>query len=208
MKILNKKIKNVETFTIDYENGVTCEVEKLNGFGNRHRRLKDYTFRNKGGRLIYVKNLDKIAKVHWSNPGTILRESIIKIKKITELYEFSDFDNLIYYGGGMDGMIRDYEGNPISSVQIIDSYSTYRGLKGNLSLDNKPDFVIGYNLEDIQVYDEEEEDDIYTKSPSLKILLSQEDYIQMFEDINNKETHFGSQCKEWVINKISDEISK
>lgn len=202
MKILNKKIKTVETFTIDYENGVTCEVEKVNG------RLKDYTFRNKGGRLIYVKNLDKIVKVHWSECSPILRESMIKIKKITELYEFSDFDNLIYYGGGMDGMIRDHEGNPISSVQIIDSYSTYRALKGNLSLDNKPDFVIGYNLEDIQVYDEEEEDDIYTKSPSLEILLSQEDYIQMFEDINHKETHFGFQCEEWVINKISDEISK
>lgn len=198
MKILNKKIRKVETFTIDYENGITCEVEKVNN------RLKDYTFRNKGGRLIYIKNLDEIVKIHWSESSPILKESMIKIKKITELYEFSDFDNLIYYGGGMDGMIRDYKGNLISSVQIIDSYSTYSELKGNLSLDNKPDFVIDYKLEDIKVYDEEIEDEKYVQSPSLRILLSQKDYIQMFEDINNKESHFGFQCKKWVLNKIKE----
>lgn len=28
----------------------------------------------------------------------------------------------------------------------------------------------------------------------------------MFEDIGNKESHFGYQCKEWVINKITESI--
>jgi len=155
-----------------------------------------------------------LTEKHWSK----LRPMLTKITKITDLYEFSDFDNLIFFGGGYDGTLRDYKMKPISSLQIISSINlNIFGKINTLELSNeliekcdKLDWVVKSEI--VPLFTSSDDDGEWSfgdgdryqagNSVELEVLLSQEDYDEMFKDTESK--HFSTECVMWIINKIKN----
>ncbi len=110
MKLVEKSQKVIKTFEVDYENGIKCEFTTTNS------KLTNYNFSKDSVNLTYVENIDELKNSHWSQHHTFLKTKLT----ITQIKKFEDFDKLFYVGGGRDGMLKDKDGNFLSSPIILD----------------------------------------------------------------------------------------
>lgn len=102
-----------KVFSIDYENGITCKYITTND------NLTTYSFNNSDGLILQYISTENIPllKSHWSDHYKLIET----FKSINNLKLFTEFDNLFYIGGHHDGMLRDKDGNFLSSVIRLDS---------------------------------------------------------------------------------------
>ena len=111
MKLVEKSQKVIKTFEVDYENGIKCE------FNTTNSKLTNYKFSKGLVNLTYVENIDDLKNSHWSQHYKVVKTQNLTITKIKK---FENFDKLFYVGGGMDGMLKDKDGNFLSSLIILD----------------------------------------------------------------------------------------
>lgn len=110
MKIVEKDSKVIKTFEVDYENGIKCEYTTTNG------KLTKYSFSSDKTSLTYVENIDELRDIHWSKHYENIKGKLT----ITKIKKFQDFDKLFYVGGSYDGMLKNKDGNFISTPIILD----------------------------------------------------------------------------------------
>ena len=110
MKLVEKSQKVIKTFEVDYENGIKCEFTTTNS------KLTNYKFSKGLVNLTYVENIDDLRNSHWSQHNDFLKTKL----NITQIKKFEDFDKLFYVGGHIDGMLKDKDGNFISSYINFD----------------------------------------------------------------------------------------
>jgi hypothetical protein len=115
-KLIDSTTITTNHYTIDYGNGVFCNIETQND------KIISHDFRNNNDlKLIVVKNIDEVVKYHWSKHLDILKSK--KFRSLKSLEKFKDFDLLFYIGAGLDGEIRDRHGNyKASLIFLSDSF--------------------------------------------------------------------------------------
>lgn len=124
MKLIKTRdeIKKYVDYTINYQNGVSCDIEFVN------KVLINYRFVKKGKKFDYVNDLKPFRENHWS-----LHEEYIKETNFTfdELKNFTEFDKLFYIGAGSDGMVLDIDLIPQTSIVRLDSsfFSIYQKIE-------------------------------------------------------------------------------
>lgn len=156
MKLVEKSQNVIKTFDVDYENGIKCEFTTTNG------KLTNYKFSKGFVNLVYVENIDELKNSHWSKHYEILKSQKFTISKIKK---FEDFDKLFYVGGGMDGMLKDKDGNFLSSLIILDQtfFSCYLHIETKKEKCQKiidslnKEYIIDYNIVEIPYYNHNEE---------------------------------------------------
>ena len=113
MKI--KKTTIIEdNYTIDYENGISCNIS----FRNSKLKLHQFFKTTKKIRLYPVTNITELKDTHFSDHFKIA--VFIKFKTLEDFKQFDDFNNLYYIGGSTDGYLQDRFGNHISSILRLD----------------------------------------------------------------------------------------
>jgi hypothetical protein len=178
------KVTKVETTTVNYNNGVICEFTKKNG------KLSHYQFSSKKIRLYPITNEGKdfLRQNHWSEHYRVFKEFPYKIT-IKEILNFTDFESLTYIGGGYDGKLKDYQGNPLSSVinmgevffQIYEKIETTKKECEDILNNLKGEYIIHSKIIEIPYYNQNEEmDDHYTLS--LQVLLPQDIFEQLYDN--------------------------
>lgn len=193
-----------EKLTLDYKNGITCNVEKING------ELKKYQFFSKDKkRLFLINNKESLILTHWSEYGKHRTSPDFKKLTFEELYNFNDFKDLISFGiggrfGVYDGTMRDYNGNPISTLQIIskNSVNVYGGVK---TLESAKKFKkkcdsISWILKSEIVKINRLSDTTENYSVNIYFLLGKKDWDKMLNE--TKSNYFSIDCTKWVINKV------
>jgi len=186
MKITTKtKITKEETTTVDYGNGIWCEFIKRNG------KLSHYQFFSKEEKKLYPINnegKDFLRQNHWSEHYRVFKECPYKIT-IKEILNFSDFESLIYIGGGYDGKLEDSNGKPLTSVIIIDEvfFQIYEDIETTkkeceeILNKLKREYIIQSEVMEIPHYNQnKEKDDHYTLY--LKVLLPQDIFVKLYDD--------------------------
>jgi hypothetical protein len=107
--IKNYSKKTVESYTIDYKNGVYCDVIKEDG-DITWERLYCYIGK-KREYLEFIKDISIFQNSHWSNHYEMLEENH---------FDGESFDDLYIVGGGHGGTLRDRFGKILTSLQYID----------------------------------------------------------------------------------------
>lgn len=109
MKFRKTKKILIENYTIDYENDIICKVILKN------QKISGYDFYTKKTKmsLTFVDDIELVKKTHWSEHYKVI--NYVKFN-FTELKKFTNFDKLYYIGGGTDGIVKDREGNYISTL--------------------------------------------------------------------------------------------
>jgi hypothetical protein len=181
----NKKITIQEDITVVYPNGVFCEIRKTND------KLSDFKFFSSDEKRLYPmtdEGKEFLRKNHWSEHYNAIKEFQKKLS-VDEMLQFSDFDSLIYIGGGYDGKLKDYKGNPLTSVIKLDDtyFSIYesietthkeceeilKSLKGEYIIDSKIVYIPCYNQN-------ERLDDHYTITMS--VLFPQDIFENLYKE--------------------------
>lgn len=213
MKITNRKETNTVRYTIDYENGIICNViiEECNvsEFSNSDRLLI-YTFRNEKHKLHYLTDEDykKILDIHWSDfESKKSIDSFVNPINMSEqdLFEFKDFDKLMTVGSSVDGTYRDQHGLPLSTPIIIDSVHSYiytkittleESEKYKAILDNIS-YVTKCEIVDIPYYNQNEEGEDTSLYVILK--LPENIFYKMYSELKFK--YINNECKKWIMEK-------
>lgn len=227
-KIKNRKSTSLEEFTIDYDNGITCDVVIENGvlksyqFLTSHIKHKPYS---KGepvrfGRLNFVNNIKDLQNTHWSEHYKMISESKMTLE---DLENFKEFDKLFYVGGGADAMLRDHKGNALTSLikldythnKIWNKINTLRKAEevrkkaDSISWVKKCDLfeIPYYNRDNYQNDRDDDDDDDHrddyeedTHSVECEVLLPQELYTKIL----GKKEHFDDICKMEIMKIIME----
>ncbi len=143
MRTVEKTI--LEKINIDFGNNVFLSYTTENGV------LKSYNFKNKNHRLYYIldEHIDALTNSHWSEHHEIIQKNL-NILTIDELEKFQKFENLFYIGCGLDGMVRDFKGNVVSSIIRFDDIFSQIYLKIETSKQECEDILNSLNVEYIK----------------------------------------------------------
>jgi len=117
--LISSKITKTENKSIDYENGITVDYIMIDD------ELFTYKFKSdkmrKSLTLISDDGIKQLKKTHWSEHHKITTNEEIKLTQELQLDTFNKFDNLLYIGQSLDGMLADRNKNFISTPIIFDS---------------------------------------------------------------------------------------
>jgi len=179
MKKTNINKINTETYTIDYENGIYCDVRLDND------SLTRYRFYNDNFKLTYLtdEQFEHVSNTFWNNLN-LGKDNLT----LNDLENFKEFDKLYYVGGGSDGMFRKQDGTslttPILLYQVfcaiyLDIETSKKECEDILkTLDEK--YILSSVVEYIPEYNHnDEKDDHYTIR--LMIKLNQEEYEKIMD---------------------------
>jgi hypothetical protein len=211
MKIKNRKKVETISYTIDYENGVKCQVELKNGKLDQYRFIPNFqTTSGKYTFLYYCPDKEGLMKTHWSEHYKLLYDGK-KLKyplTLEDLHGFKEFDNLFYIGGGNDGMLRDYMGNNITSLIRVDYthnkiYSKIKDKKTSDIFKNKADknpYVLECKVVEIPWYNSGDygDEDYSTHSVEYSILLPQ----KLFDKFMGESKYVDEQVKKKITEYI------
>lgn len=200
MKLLNIKEFSQKNYTIDYENGITCDVTIIDG------KLLNYSFKNKWNRLELT-NISQVVDIHWSD---IKNYDVETINTIDELLSFTRFDELYKIDRGIDGTHRDYMGKPISSLILLDdTFCKIWGKIDTLELATQIkskcetiDWVKSCDIVKIPYYNRDYYNRDYYKDHTVRLTvkISQEDLDELF--IKTGSRYIDDKIKIEILNKI------
>lgn len=102
-----------KSFVIDYENGIQCN------YSTNNDKLTYYKFSTNNMTLDYVpsEKVSLLRTTHWSTHHELIEIFESEVK----LLEFVEFDNLFYVGGSRDGMLRNRNGEYLSTPIRMDN---------------------------------------------------------------------------------------
>lgn len=177
------KVETVSSLMkVSYGNGFYCEYVKSKDAISNIRFKK-----NKKDYLTYLtdEQLEKLKDSIWQKHIEVLGDPL-KFSDEKWIHEFNQFDKLYCVGGGIDGMLRESDGTPISTPWLIDSthFKVYEKLetkKENVEkyLKNlKIKYIKESEIVEIPYYNQSDEaDDHFTLE--LVVKFSQKEYIQL-----------------------------
>ena len=197
MKTLSRKTTHIN-YTIDYENGIICDALTING------KLQNYSFSLNKTQYYYIENIDELLSTRFSDHWNFINPK--RFKKLTELKEFTDFDNLFYVGSSRDGMVKDINDKFKSSLVLLDStfFPIWTDVKGKeqcedlkLKID-KHTWVSKCDVVDYQDYE-----DYSSRDFSLRIEVTPDgDFLN--KTLNElKATYINEEVKIKIFNEIS-----
>lgn len=196
------EIKKVvtKTFVIDYENGITCRYTTNNG------KLDHYTFSTNKMTLNYVpsEKVPLLRTSHWSKH----HELIETFKSVIKLKEFTEFDNLFYVGSHRDGMLRNKDGEYLSTpIRMDDAFcSIYLRIetkkeKCQAILDSlNKEYILASNYIELPYYNRRENKK-HHYTLDLTVLVPDDIYRRFLGD----KSHLDDACKVEIFNFLKKE---
>lgn len=169
-------------YKIQFEDGIVCYYTISNGV------MTDYNFENIKKdklKLILHENIEKLKTQHWNTH----RNLIYKLENVEQLKNYTKFGELYYIGSSLDGMVKDKNGNFISSiVKFNDVFSqtcleieTTKNECLNILNNLNSKYIVEYNIVEIPYYNQNDKKS-YHYTLSLDILLTNNTYRRLLGD--------------------------
>lgn len=181
------KVETIENGKIDYQNGVFCDYTIVNDVLTKYNF---YTKENIRLNLLEENNINELINNHWSQHYKVFKG--VTLTTFEELENFNNFDNLVYIGGGSDGMLKNYKNELINSVVSLDStyFRIYQQLETSEKevetyLENLNSEYIKYSKIEYTPYYNQDADKTEHYTLSLEVLLPLDLYKQAHEGLKH-----------------------